>query len=55
MTEKNAAALVERVLTDPDADPAETKLVIEVLLEEALIDGDVVERLLAIFDQPTRH
>jgi len=52
VTEKNAAAsMVERVL----ADPAETRLVIEVLLEAALIDDDVAERLLSIYDQPTRH
>ena len=61
MTKAECDAMVRRVYADPKANPEETQLVIDVVLEELLLDDyDAAVELLRriereILDEPTRH
>ena len=60
MTKAECDAMVRRVYADPKANPEETQLVIDVVLEGLLLDYDAAVELLhrierEILDEPTRH
>jgi hypothetical protein len=60
MTKAECDAMVRRVYADPKANPEETQLVIDVVLEGQLFDYDAAVELLhrierELLEEPTRH